>query len=260
MNRQRRPDRAVYVPKHRRSGDLEGSPQHQEDTPPPPPPLKTERKNRLSTEILCDNPKIQLENNETIEIPIKLDDDSSLKSLNNQSNLTPSLDEDREEADEKTNTLKVSAINEDNTEINGKNPNENDDNDGDDVNDSCDSMPNDDCNGSVNGNPLEILQNDEKINTEEKKNIKRSDVSSVLIISDCKNVEIKKPDDELAITPRPPEKKPKKVSRAKSKPASPPSPQVKLNRDECDWDSLFDDNGDCLDPTLIEEVNNIKIG
>ena len=84
-------------------------------------------------------------------------------------------------------------------------------------------------------------------------------VSNVLIISDTK---VREPErkiveavKEVETTPiTPPEKKPKKIARAKSKPASPPSPQVKLNRDECDWDSLFDDNGDCLDPTLIEEV------
>jgi hypothetical protein len=51
-----------------------------------------------------------------------------------------------------------------------------------------------------------------------------------------------------------PERKVKKIERQKSKPATPPSPPLKINRDECDWDSLFDDNGDCLDPTLIEEV------
>lgn len=53
----------------------------------------------------------------------------------------------------------------------------------------------------------------------------------------------------------PPERKVKKFERQKSKPVPPPSPLVKISRDECDWDSLFDDNGDCLDPTLIEEVS-----
>ena len=60
---------------------------------------------------------------------------------------------------------------------------------------------------------------------------------------------------EVSVAPMtPPEKKVKKIERPKSKPAAPPSPSIKVSRDDCDWDSLFDDNGDCLDPTLIEEV------
>lgn len=94
-------------------------------------------------------------------------------------------------------------------------------------------------------------------------------VSDVLIISTSDNTksaivskkeEVYQENDDLSSTTnvsplRLTEKKPKKVARTKSKPASPPSPPVKINRDECDWDSLFDDNGECLDPTLIEEVN-----
>lgn len=84
-------------------------------------------------------------------------------------------------------------------------------------------------------------------------------VANVLIISDPKEHEKKTKiinvDIENATVANPSEKKPKKVARVKSKPAPPPSPPVKLNRDECDWDSLFDDNGECLDPTLIEEVS-----
>ncbi|XP_043269895.1 uncharacterized protein [Venturia canescens] len=83
-------------------------------------------------------------------------------------------------------------------------------------------------------------------------------VSNVLIISDPKehekNNKMINVDKENTTVISPPEKKPKKVARVKSKPASPPSPPIKLNRDECDWDSLFDDNGECLDPTLIEEL------
>ncbi|XP_046998088.1 uncharacterized protein LOC124613430 [Schistocerca americana] len=32
--------------------------------------------------------------------------------------------------------------------------------------------------------------------------------------------------------------------------------QVRLNPDECTWEMMFDDNGDCLDPKLIEEITN----
>ncbi|KAG8038594.1 hypothetical protein G9C98_006290 [Cotesia typhae] len=96
----------------------------------------------------------------------------------------------------------------------------------------------------------------------------RNLVSDVLIISTSDNTksaivskkeEVYQENDDLSSTTnvsplRLPEKKPKKVARTKSKPASPPLPPVKINRDECDWDSLFDDNGECLDPTLIEEL------
>lgn len=35
-----------------------------------------------------------------------------------------------------------------------------------------------------------------------------------------------------------------------------PSPvSVSLNPDECTWDMMFDDNGECLDPKLLEEVS-----
>jgi hypothetical protein len=30
---------------------------------------------------------------------------------------------------------------------------------------------------------------------------------------------------------------------------------VNLNPDECTWDMMFDDNGECLDPKLMEEVS-----
>lgn len=82
--------------------------------------------------------------------------------------------------------------------------------------------------------------------------------SDVLIISDTadkKTIRIEREAPPVLDGLTPPERKVKKVERHKSKPAPPPSPPLKVNRDECDWDSLFDDNGDCLDPTLIEEVS-----
>lgn len=86
--------------------------------------------------------------------------------------------------------------------------------------------------------------------------IEQSVVSDVLIISDT--IQKKAKQSELSpILVTPPEKKVKKIERQKSKPVPPPSPPLKMNRDECDWDSLFDDNGDCLDPTLIEEVSYV---
>lgn len=84
--------------------------------------------------------------------------------------------------------------------------------------------------------------------------VRRNMISDVLIISDTVEKKSKHSEQVPAILISP-EKKVKKIERPKSKPASPPSPPLKINRDECDWDSLFDDNGDCLDPTLIEEVS-----
>jgi hypothetical protein len=42
--------------------------------------------------------------------------------------------------------------------------------------------------------------------------------------------------------------------KQKSSPASDPV-SVSLNPDECTWDMMFDDNGECLDPKLMEEVS-----
>ncbi|XP_076295869.1 uncharacterized protein LOC143216576 isoform X2 [Lasioglossum baleicum] len=103
----------------------------------------------------------------------------------------------------------------------------------------------------------ELSNKDEITNKKNTQMIGRKMVSDVLIISD---VEQKEPSPVKETTPpptTPPEKKVKKIERPKSKPAPPPSPPIKkINRDECDWDSLFDDNGDCLDPTLIEELTS----
>ncbi|EZA47742.1 Growth inhibition and differentiation-related protein 88-like protein [Ooceraea biroi] len=82
--------------------------------------------------------------------------------------------------------------------------------------------------------------------------------SDVLVISDTVEKKSKRAERAPAVlgAVTPLERKVKKIERQKSKPAPPPSPRLKINRDECDWDSLFDDNGDCLDPTLIEELTS----
>lgn len=101
-----------------------------------------------------------------------------------------------------------------------------------------------------------VLNKDAITNKKNTQMIRRNMVSNVLIISDAVQKESESVKEVTPVSIVPPEKKVKKVERPKSKPAPPPSPPVKkINRDECDWDSLFDDNGDCLDPTLIEEVS-----
>lgn len=94
----------------------------------------------------------------------------------------------------------------------------------------------------------------DKVANQKNKRVSHNSVSDVLIISSQRKRE-DAVHQEVSVTPMtPPEKKVKKIERPKSKPAAPPSPHVKVNKEECDWDSLFDDNGDCLDPTLIDEV------
>jgi hypothetical protein len=51
-----------------------------------------------------------------------------------------------------------------------------------------------------------------------------------------------------------PEVKEQSCEKHKSSSSSNLSP-VNLNPDECTWDTLFDDNGECLDPKLMEEVS-----
>ncbi|XP_034179655.1 uncharacterized protein LOC117604072 isoform X2 [Osmia lignaria lignaria] len=109
-----------------------------------------------------------------------------------------------------------------------------------------------------NMNNTKLSNKDEITNQKNAQMIHSNIVSEVLIISNAvqKEPQTVKESTPVPITP-PESKKVKKVVRHKSKPAPPPSPPVKkINRDECDWDSLFDDNGDCLDPTLIEELTS----
>ena len=45
----------------------------------------------------------------------------------------------------------------------------------------------------------------------------------------------------------------------KEEPSPPPSsssPSVHLNPEECDWESMFDDTGECLDPSLLEQLTS----
>jgi len=101
---------------------------------------------------------------------------------------------------------------------------------------------------------VQHLDCNDTIDNESTQLVEQNVVPDVLVISDNMRKKAERPEQTSPILVIPPEKKVKKVERQKSKPVPPPSPPMKINRDECDWDSLFDDNGDCLDPTLIEEV------
>ncbi|XP_066582103.1 coiled-coil domain-containing protein R3HCC1L isoform X2 [Prorops nasuta] len=110
------------------------------------------------------------------------------------------------------------------------------------------------CSWDKRNDDASVVNQDDIINEEERLQT-RQKIPEVIRISDKEPSKVKSNQDTP--TPlTPPEKKVKKVERPKSKPASPPAPLVKINRDECDWDSLFDDNGDCLDPTMMEELTS----
>ncbi|KAJ4451498.1 hypothetical protein ANN_02961, partial [Periplaneta americana] len=49
---------------------------------------------------------------------------------------------------------------------------------------------------------------------------------------------------------------PVKVESIQKRKSSPARAPVTLNPDECTWDMMFDDNGDCLDPKLMEELSS----
>lgn len=86
----------------------------------------------------------------------------------------------------------------------------------------------------------------EEINRSSKRIIKQSFNTDVLVISD-------------------PVEKPRKVEppievEVETAEVTPPKPKqklvakVSLKREENDWDAVFDDSGECLDPSLLEEL------
>ncbi|XP_067002498.2 coiled-coil domain-containing protein R3HCC1L [Anabrus simplex] len=119
----------------------------------------------------------------------------------------------------------------------------------------------------------ESCKNREEQNRKNRRILRGNYMSDVLIISDPE-----KPDkQESSPPPLPPpvlepipekdsskntstQVKKKKVSHKPVAPAttatSNNSSGPKLNPDECTWDMLFDDNGECLDPKLMEELTS----
>ncbi|XP_048268659.1 R3H and coiled-coil domain-containing protein 1 isoform X2 [Bombus terrestris] len=311
-SRQRRPDRAVYVPRHRRSLETEGSPQPVES-------IRVSRsvKDNLSSashgqskssldiketdsslqqSIECEQKELNTcfddnQSNDESEINICLQEDPkdptssvipegltmetskkiTTKQLDNLNEDVPN-DTDSTTAPEikceTTDTLQSGTIEEQEISSNSSEDNNNLDSveaciySKVNVNEEIDRS--DKCNNDIvvtnsnanNKQRTEISNKDEITNQKNAQMMRRNMVSNVLIISDSVQEEPQQPIKEVIPIPTaPPEKKVKKVVRQKSKPAPPPSPPIKkINRDECDWDSLFDDNGDCLDPTLIEEL------
>ncbi|XP_075985072.1 uncharacterized protein LOC142982440 isoform X2 [Anticarsia gemmatalis] len=84
-----------------------------------------------------------------------------------------------------------------------------------------------------------------EINRSSKRIIKQSFHSDVLVISDPVEAKEEKHETETVSEEKEPE--PKK-SKAKLE------PKLSLKREENDWDAVFDDSGECLDPSLLEEL------
>ncbi|XP_063984636.1 uncharacterized protein LOC135166399 isoform X2 [Diachasmimorpha longicaudata] len=235
--RQKRPDRAVYVPKHRRSTEAEGPAQSQEEAPSTRP--KHERKSIKSPNTVNppESPEVCKQDPEASP---KVSTDSSVHELSQESSSqSPQLSvdlQDRSIIENNENTDQDEFQSENNGHFEAEV--------------MCDTPHIDVRLQTVS----EVKNIDEVFNNRQETSPMRNSVPDVLIISTSESSQSEKISQEEVTTLRPPEKKLKKVARAKSKPASPPSPPVKVNRDECDWDSLFDDNGECLDPTLIEEL------
>lgn len=95
----------------------------------------------------------------------------------------------------------------------------------------------------------ELKRASQEINRSSKRIIKQSFDSDVLVISD--------PVEEVKNEHEPPEivrneKEPE--LKIKTKPKL--EPKVSLKREENDWDAVFDDSGECLDPSLLEELTS----
>lgn len=269
--RQKRPDRAVYVPKHRRSIEerrsrsLKVSPPNRTTLNEDP---STNNNSRLQDTCCtrqsadCDssldnrifkNRDMEIEDNhfprEILEDAVTLDSKKICDTHDNTEythKLSEELKEDVQTLSEETETAA------DNSDENSANFN---------VSKSLDKI-------EINDEPVKTTQTIVKekssvqhldcnnmIDNESRQLVEQNVVSDVLIISDNMRKKPERSEQTSPILVIPPEKKVKKIERQKSKPVPPPSPPMKINRDECDWDSLFDDNGDCLDPTLIEEVS-----
>ncbi|XP_015434853.1 PREDICTED: R3H and coiled-coil domain-containing protein 1 isoform X2 [Dufourea novaeangliae] len=286
--RQKRPDRAVYVPRARRSLETEGSPQ----------PSESARANRTAKDALTSSsshgqPKsnsnlkeIESDSRQSAECVKKLSNTCSDKYQNHpESEISQCLRVDSKNTTtsgpsvvsvaEVCNEVKCEQLNNTSEDVPNKS------------NESA--VPDAECERTGVFQPQTVKEDEMSSNSSEDKtsldsveacvdnevnvdkDLERSDKykDDVVAISTTNNNKTNEkfsyvvqkdtpPVKEVTPTPiTPPEKKVKKIERQKSKPASPPSPPIKkINRDECDWDSLFDDNGDCLDPTLIEELTS----
>lgn len=90
----------------------------------------------------------------------------------------------------------------------------------------------------------ELKRASQEINRSSKRIIKQSFHSDVLVISDPVETKEEKLEEPIFDEKEPEPKKLKPKLEAKTS----------LKREENDWDAVFDDSGECLDPSLLEEL------
>lgn len=97
----------------------------------------------------------------------------------------------------------------------------------------------------------ELKRASQEINRSSKRIIKQTFDTDVLVISDT---------TEESVSPRsksPAEKEEHEAPKELQKKAKPKlEAKVSLKREENDWDAVFDDSGECLDPSLLEELTS----
>lgn len=270
--RQKRPDRAVYVPRHRRSLEERRSRNSQVSSANHTTlngDTNTNNNSRLqdtccirqsiSSDSSLDNRifeshDMKIENGHfPRENSVVSVDSRKILDMHDSTEYTHKLLEELKE-DVQTSSEERETIAADNSNENSTNFNVSRSSDKVEINDEL--VKTTQATMKENRFSVQHLDCNNTIDNENRQLVGQNIVPDILIISD--NMQ-KKPERSEQISPIlviPPEKKVKKIERQKSKPVPPPSPPIKINRDECDWDSLFDDNGDCLDPTLIEELTS----
>lgn len=269
--RQKRPDRAVYVPRHRRSieerrsRNLKVSPTNHTTLNEDP---STNNNSRLQDTCcirqntdgdssldnrIFKNRDMEIEDNhfprEIVEGAVTLDSKKICDTHDNieyTHKLSEELKKDVQTLSEEMKTIA------DNPDENSVNFNVSKSLDKVEINDESVKMTQ---TVVKEKSSVQHLDCNNTIDNESRQLVEQNEVSDVLIISDNMRKKSERSEQTSPILVISPEKKVKKIERQKSKPVPPPSPPMKISRDECDWDSLFDDNGDCLDPTLIEEVS-----
>ncbi|XP_041983294.1 R3H and coiled-coil domain-containing protein 1 [Aricia agestis] len=92
----------------------------------------------------------------------------------------------------------------------------------------------------------ELRRVSQEINRSSKRIIKQSFNSDILVISDPIDESPSPKEPEVVDEKEPEPKKPKPKLEAK----------VSLKREENDWDAVFDESGECLDPSLLEELTS----
>ncbi|XP_029171518.1 coiled-coil domain-containing protein R3HCC1L isoform X2 [Nylanderia fulva] len=276
--RQRRPDRAVYVPRHRRSLEERIS-RNSKDSPADQTTLNedpnTNNNSRLQNtccvrqgisgdpnldnrifssgdmEIANSHFPRKIVENAVVTLDSKIPDTHGDTKYNTHKLLEEEVKEDAQVLSEEKEIIVADNLNENSANFN--------------VSKSTDKVE------SINDEPIKMTQATVKeedrsllqhldcnniVDDKNRQLVEQNVISDVLIISDNMRKKSERSEQASPILVIPPEKKVKKIERQKSKPVPPPSPPIKISRDECDWDSLFDDNGDCLDPTLIEELSS----